>query len=45
MTKDQIQNGGFIVYFLGKFLPFISFIKSIFNIGIMYMFQGISLVT
>lgn len=29
MTKEQIQNGGFIVYFL----------------GIMYMFQGISLVT
>lgn len=29
MTKDQIQSGGFIVYFL----------------GIMYMFQGISLVT
>lgn len=29
MSKEQIQNGGFIVYFL----------------GIMYMFQGISLVT
>jgi len=34
MTKDQIQNGGFIVYFLGKYINyvFLSFqiIKSMF---------------
>ena len=45
MTEKQIQNGGFIVYLLGK--SFYSFypINQFKTVGIMYMFQGISLVT